>query len=387
MHLGDRQPPARRTGGRLRARGVAFVALTGLAALGGCRGTGDVEGETVAIGLAIQVQLPEMISVRQGAELAVARLNDERPRGSRRFVLRVPPPSNTSAVQIALALRDDQSVVGVVGHTDSNSSLESAPIYEDAEHDGAGAIVAVSPTSTSPALTGRSLWVFRVCPSDVAASKQAARFALDSLRSRRAIIVYRNDLFGRGWTRAFADTYNAGGGTVLERDPHLVGMAEWEAYAGQVKQLKPDLVLFPGRASDAANFLRAVRATGASPVVLGSDAVSQLEAQGKEFSGVYYTAFFLPTRAQSREAREFVDEFQRRYHTLPDQRAALTYDATMLVGRAALATGANRARVRDYIADVGTKRPAASGVTGMIAFDAQHDVVDKAIVIARVGGG
>jgi branched-chain amino acid transport system substrate-binding protein len=206
MHLGDRQPSARRTGGRLRARGVAFVALTGLAALAGCRGTGDVEGETVAIGLAIQVQLPEMISVRQGAELAVARLNDERPRGSRRFVLRVPPPSNTSAVQIALALRDDQSVVGVVGHTDSNSSLESAPIYEDAEHEGAGAIVAVSPTSTSPALTGRSLWVFRVCPSDVAASKQAARFALDSLRSRRAIIVYRNDLFGRGWTRAFADT-------------------------------------------------------------------------------------------------------------------------------------------------------------------------------------
>lgn len=247
--------------------------------------------------------------------------------------------------------------------------------------------MAVSPTSTSPALTGRSLWLFRVCPSDVAASRQAARFALDSLRSRRAIIIYRNDLFGRGWTRAFADTYAAGGGTVLERDPHLVGMAEWEAYAGQVKQQTPDLVLFPGRASDAMNFLRAMRAAGANPVVMGSDAVSQLEAQGKEFSGVYYTAFFLPTRAQSREAREFVAEFQRRYHSLPDQRAALAYDAAMLIGRAAIVAGANRALVRDYIADVGTKRPAAAGVTGTIAFDSQHDVVDKTIVIARVGGG
>jgi branched-chain amino acid transport system substrate-binding protein len=313
-------------------------------------------------------------------------MNEERPHESRRFVLRLPPPNSTSAVQIALALRDDPTVVGVVGHTDSNSSIESAPIYEDAEHKGAGALVAVSPTSTSPALSGRSFWLFRVCPSDVAASKQAARFALDSLHSRRAIIVYRNDLFGRGWTRAFTDTYNAGGGMVVERNPHLVGMSEWEAYAGQVRELAPDLVLFPGRASDAINFLRSLRATGAKPVILGSDAVSQLEAQGDEFAGVYYTAFFLPTRVQSKEGREFVAEFERRYRMLPDQRAALSYDATMLVGRAVLAAGANRARVRDYIADIGTKRPPAIGVTGMIAFDAQHDAVDKAIVIARVGG-
>jgi branched-chain amino acid transport system substrate-binding protein len=235
-------------------------------------------------------------------------------------------------------------------------------------------------------LSGRSLWLFRVCPSDVAASKQAARFALDSLHSRRAIIVYRNDLFGRGWTRAFAETYNAGGGTVVERDPHLAGMAEWEAYAGQVRQQAPDLVLFPGRASDAMNFLRAMRTAGANPVVLGSDAVSQLEAQGSEFAGVYYTAFFLASRAESKEAREFVEEFQRRYHTVPDQRAALTYDATMLVGRAVLASGANRTKVRDYIAETGTKRPPATGVTGSIAFDAQHDAVDKATVVARVGG-
>jgi branched-chain amino acid transport system substrate-binding protein len=384
MHLGV----CSRLAGHARARRTwRLVALATIAAMSACQRRVDAEGENVAIGLAIQKQLPEMLSVRQGAELAIARLNDERPRNSHPFVLRLPPLSTTSAVQIAIALRDDRSVVGVVGHTDSNSSLESAPIYEDAEHDGASALVAVSPTSTSPALTGRSQWLFRVCPSDVEASKQAARFALDSLHSRRAIIVYRNDLFGRGWTQTFADTYIAGGGVVLERNPHLVGMVEWDAYAGQVKQQAPDLVLFPGRASDAATFVRAVRATGASPVVLGSDAVSQLEAQGKEFAGVYYTAFFLPTRVESKDGRDFVDEFQRRYHALPDQRAALTYDATMLIGRAVLAVGANRSLIRDYLAGTGSTRPAAAGVTGRIAFDSHHDAVDKAIVIARVGAG
>lgn len=383
MHLGDRPSRVRQSATRRR---LCRVTLAGLVVAASCAESGDATGESIAIGLAIQTQLPEMVSVRQGAELAIARLNEERPRASRRFVLRLPPPNTTTAVQIALALRTDPSVVGVVGHTDSNGSLESAPIYEDLEHEGASALVAVSPTSTSPALSGLSLWLFRVCPSDVAASKQAARFALDSLHSKRAIIVYRNDLFGRGWTRGFAETYREGGGTVLERDPHLAGMAEWDAYAGQVRQLAPDLVLFPGRATDAANFLRAVRALGGSPVLLGSDAASQLEAQGSEFVGVYYTAFFLAARATTKEARDFVEEFQRRYRALPDQRAALTYDAAMLIGRAVIANGANRERVRDYIADVGTKRPPAAGVTGTIAFDARHDVVDKAIVIARVGG-
>ena len=384
MYLGARPRLVSRRS--VRRRWLPAVLAT-IVALSACTRTEDVEDASVAIGLAIQKQLPEMLSVRQGAELAVARLNDERPRNSHPFVLRLPPLSTTSAVQIAIALRDDPSVVGVVGHTDSNSSMESAPIYEDAEHDGASALVAVSPTSTSPALTGRSQWLFRVCPTDVAASKQAARFALDSLHSRRAIIVYRNDLFGRGWTHTFADTYIEGGGVVLERNPHLVGMVEWDAYAGQIRQQSPDLVLFPGRASDAASFLRAVRAAGSSPVVLGSDAVSQLEAQGKEFAGVYYTAFFLPTRVESKDGRDFVDEFQRRYRALPDQRAALTYDATMLVGRAVLAVGPNRSRIRDYIAGIGSSRPAAAGVTGKIAFNSQHDAVDKAIVIARVGAG
>jgi branched-chain amino acid transport system substrate-binding protein len=384
MHLGER---SRCVGHSCVGRRWRLVALATIAGLSACARKGDVKGESVAIGLAIEKELPEMLSVRQGTELAIARLNDERPRDSRPFVLRLPPTSMTSAVQIALALRDDPTVVGVVGHTDSNGSLEAAPIYEDAEHQGAGALIAVSPTSTSPVLSGRSKWLFRVCPSDVAVSKQAARFALDSLHSRRAIIVYRNDLFGRGWTRTFADTYIAGGGSVLERDPHLVGMVEWDAYAGQVRQQSPDLVLFPGRASDAASFLRALRATGASPIFLGSDAVSQLEALGKEFAGVYYTAFFLPTRVESKDGREFVAEFQRRYRMLPDQRAALSYDATMLIGRAVLAVGANRALVRDYIAGIGSTRPAVTGVTGRIAFDGRHDPVDKAIVIARVGEG
>jgi len=324
-----------------------------------------------------------MQTVFRGVELAVEQLNAEG--NGRRFEIVKPPVPATGAVEIAASLRDDSRVVAAVGPADSRSSREAAPIFADEDGGGTRALAAVSPTSTSVSLSGISPWLFRVCPSDAASSRAAARFVLDSLGFRRATIMYRNDSYGRGWTSAFSQAYTAAGGTVLERNPHIADMNEWRAYAGVVKLTRPEIVLFPGSPADLAGLVRSLRAIGADTPVLGGDAVSELEAQAAEFAGVRYVAFFQASRAQTSAARAFVAAFTKKYGVPPEQRSALAYDATMVIARAALAVGADRARVRDYLATVGTSRPAITGVTGPIAFDDQHDVVDKPVVIATVG--
>ena len=365
----------------VRFRTLAFV---GLLALAGCRREGTVS--QVAIGFAAQPQSSSNLSARQGVELAVARLNEERPKGAPRFVLRVVPQTTDLATQIAATLRDDPDVVGVVGHTDSRSTIEAAPIYEDAEHGGADAVVAISPTSTSVMLSGRSRWVFRVCPNDTVNSRAAARFALDSLHSRRAAMMYRNDAYGRGWSRAFGDRYEAEGGSLVARAPHLPKMENWDAYAGLIRQESPDLVLFPGNAADAEVLIRALRSTGREPRMIGGDGFSTMEEHAAEFAGIYYVSFFLPTRPPNEGARAFVADFEKRFNAVPDQRAALAYDAAMLIGRAVIAVGPDRVKVRDWVEGTGTARAPYVGVTGPIAFDEKHDVVNKPVVIARVGG-
>ena len=324
-----------------------------------------------------------MQTVLRGVELAIDQLNAEG--NGRQFEIAKPPIPATSAVEIAAALRDDPRVVAVVGPADSRSSRESAPIFADEEGGGRRALAAVSPTSTSVSLSGLSPWLFRVCPSDAASSRAAARYVLDSLGFRRASIMYRNDSYGRGWSTAFTQAYAAGGGTVLERNPHLADMNEWRAYAGIVKQTRPEIVLFPGSPADLAGFVRSLRAIGADTPVLGGDAVSELEAQATEFTGIRYVAFFQASRIRTPEAKAFVSAFTKKYGVPPEQRSALAYDATMLIGRAAVEAGANRGRVREYLASVGSSRQAMTGVTGPIAFDEQHDVVDKPVVIATVG--
>jgi len=364
---------------------ASLATLPALAAtlVGGCNARGGVD--RVAIGLGAQAQSPANLSTRQGAELAIARLNEQRPRGAPAFVLRTLPPNVDLAVPMATALRDDPDVVGVVGHTDSRSTLEATPVYEDAEHDGANAVPVITPVSTSMLLSGKSRWLFRICPNDSANSRAAASFAIDSLASRRATMMYRNDAYGIGWARSFTPLYEERGGTVLSSEPHLAKMSNWDAYAGMIHREAPDLILFPGGPADAETLIRALRALGSEPRMIGGDGFSTMEEDAKEFAGVYYISFFLPTRPPNDGARDFVAEFQRRYRALPDQRAALAYDATMLIGRAVIAVGPDRAKVRDYLAEIGSRRPAMVGVTGPIAFDAKHDAVNKSVIIARVG--
>jgi branched-chain amino acid transport system substrate-binding protein len=342
--------------------------------------------ERVAIGLAAQAHAPANLSTRQGAELAIVRLNEQRPRGAPPFVLRTVAANIDLAVPMATALRDDPEVVGVVGHTDSRSTLEAAPVYEDAEHDGARAVAAITPVSTSMLLSGQSRWLFRICPNDSSNSRAAANFALDSLHSRRASVMFRNDVYGIGMSRAFAARYEQHGGTIISSAPHLARMNNWDAYAGIIHKQAPDLIVFPGGPADAEVLIRNLRALGSAPRMIGGDGFSTMEEDAKEFAGVYYISFFLPTRPPNDGARDFVGEFQRRYRVLPDQRAALAYDATMLIGRAVMAVGPDRAKIRDFLEEVGSKRPAISGVTGSIAFDAKHDAIDKPVIIARVGG-
>ena len=363
-------------------RSIRLAAAGLLALLTGCARATD-DGGTIRIGIAADLTRPNMQTVFRGVELAIDQLNAE---GSgRRFELAKPAAGASSAVEIAASLRDDPRVVAVVGPADSRSSRESAPIFADEDGGGRRALAAVSPTSTSISLTGLSPWLFRVCPSDAASSRAAARYVLDSLGYKRATIMYRNDSYGRGWSAAFTEAYSAGGGIVLERNPHLADMNEWRAYAGVVKLTRPEIVLFPGSPADLAGLVRAMRGIGADTPVLGGDAVSELEAQATEFSGVRYIAFFQSRHVQTTEGKAFVAAFTKKYGVQPEQRSALAYDATMLIGRAALEAGATRVGVRDYLASIGNGREPVTGVTGRIAFDPQHDVVDKPVVIATVG--
>jgi branched-chain amino acid transport system substrate-binding protein len=365
------------------ALGALALAL-GCASLASCSRPASAGGE-IGIGVALDPRRAGMQSIYNGVELAVTQLNGQRGNNPALRMIKG-APDVSDPIRIADTLRSNPSVVGVVGHPESGTTLDAIGEYADTKNFGKNAVVAISPTGTSPALSGASKWLFRVCPSDVQTSRTAARYVLDSLHAGRASVIYRNDSYGKDWAKSFGEAYREGRGVVVERDPYVAGVTPWDAYASYVKQLRPDVVLFPGSSEDALLALRAMAAVGISPPLVGGDATSGLEANAAEFPNARYAAFFLARRATTPEAKAFITAYRQAYREDPDQRAALAYDAAMLIGRAALEVGPDRAKIRDYIESInGTTRPAMAGVAGPIAFDANHDAINKPVVIVQVG--
>ncbi len=66
--------------------------------------------------------------------------------------------------------------------------------------------------------------------------------------------------------------------------------------------------------------------------------------------------------------------------------AALSYDAALVVGRTVINGARSRAALRLALEQVGNGAPSVDGVAGRIAFEKNHDIKGRPVVIMRVPG-
>ena len=119
-----------------------------------------------------------------------------------------------TAKQIAKDLAEDKNILAVVGHFSSGSTLAAAPIYQDR------GLVAISPTSTSVAISNAGNYIFRTVPSDRFTSNALSKYALENINKDRAIIIYNSQSpYSRSLKDSFiTDLANSGGEVALEAD-------------------------------------------------------------------------------------------------------------------------------------------------------------------------
>ena len=365
----------------------AFIVLLGLTVFaGGCSNSTGVTNE-LGIGAAYNPREEGNagIVLMYGAQIAVNFLNAEKV-GRNTFRVISAPPDLDDPITIANHLRDDPNVIGVVGPRTSGEAYAAAGVYSDQEHDGRNAVVAISPSATSPGLSGLNPWLFRIVPNDNQNAKTVARFLLDTLRLKRASVVFTSSSYGRDFSRVFIEAFHAGNGTIVSRIPVLYGVRDsltFAVYAKYLKKLNPDVIVYAGDAAWAVEMLRALKALGVTIPIIGGDDMDGMEKHAAEFPSSWYVSYFNARKATSPRGNEFVKAYVAAFKKQPDQTAAMAFDAAMLIGRAARAVGPDRTKIRDYIESVGKELPAYDGIGGPLAFDARHDV-QKSAFIKRV---
>ena len=340
----------------------------------------------IVIGLAGPFSQPRGLAMRQAAELAVGEVNAAGGVGGRRLSLRVVDDSGSEdvAVRVATTLRDDPDVVAVIGHLTSGTSLVAIRVYGS----GSRPVAMISPSASSPDLSGINPWFFRVCPSDLSHGPDLARFARRRLNAARAAVIYINNDYGRGVRKSFTAEFTRLGGQVVEEDPYVTTTTSLEPYLSRIRQEGGvDVLMLATERPGAELALREMAGIGVRWPVMGGDALTGIEADGPVAAGVHISSAYLPDRPGERNA-QFVAAYGRAYPgQRPDHRGAGAYDIINLLARALAAVGPDRRALRDYLAQVGRARAAFEGVTGTISFDDRGDVPGKSVVVGVVRDG
>ena len=357
-------------------RRVRAVAVTMLC-LGGCRSAWTAQPRVVEIGFAQQ----GYAYVFGAAQLAIDALNRETATSNLTFRLRRAAGGEIDPVRAAANLRDMPAVVGVVGAIWSQDMLDSVIEYEAPDRPQPP-VVAIAPVSTNGDLSGISPWVFRLCPTDSQEALSVARFAIDSMHVSRAALLFANEAFGRDWSATFQSEFERLGGKVVLRRPVRNVPEDLAVYAAYIERLKPDVIALPAATFESMGALSGL--VGRIPLVAG-DGSDVLLTWKKHVERAYFAEFFTQD-APGAEAQAFVHASILRNPAEPVRHIqALTYDAVMLLGRAAMAVGPDRNRVRDYLSALGNTRPPLRGVTGQLAFDDLHNPRYATVRLVRVG--
>jgi branched-chain amino acid transport system substrate-binding protein len=349
----------------------------------GCLASGH---DTVRIGVAGSFSDPIGLPMKQAAELAAEEINAAGGINGKRLELAIRDDyaDPDSAVFVASDLYDSD-VSAVVGHLFSGMTLAAAPVYNG----GHNPVVAISPSSSSPDVTGAGEYTFRICPSDLAHGTALAHWIRDRLHLSHGAVLYLNDEYGRGIRQTFVGEYERLGGNLQAVDPYLGDRPDVGAYLDRLARgERPEFLVVAGNRSEAEEILRQARKRGLTMPVLGGDGLEGIQEAGDLAEGVYLSSPYFPSIPTSPN-RRFVQAFRRKYPGagMPNQPAAAAYDAVYLLRDVIARVGPDRGAVRRALAGVGSATPPFEGVTGTVAFDANGDVPNQNVYIGLVRRG
>ncbi|PLX44143.1 MAG: branched-chain amino acid ABC transporter substrate-binding protein [Deltaproteobacteria bacterium] len=288
-----------------------------------------------------------------------------------------------SAVTTALKLIEKDEVLAMIGPNSSKQAVPAGQVADDNE------TVMISPWSTNPDTTLDRPWVFRAAFLDPFQGPVAVDFAAKRFNAKTAAVLYdlSND-YSKGLAEIFKDDFEKkfGEGSVKAFESHGTKDQDFSAQLTTIIKAKPDFIFLPDNYNQVALIVKQANQLGWSGPIMGADAWGSselMELCGDLCKGYYFSTHYAAKGAQG-ATKEFIDRYTAKYGEVPDDVAALTWDATRIVLKGIQQAGEltgklskDREAIRDGLASI-TK---FDGITGSMSFDEQGDPVKCAVVV------
>lgn len=234
--------------------------------------------------------------------------------------------------------------------------------------------VLLSPSASSPQLTGLSTNFFRVFPSDFEEGTKMGYFATQALDVDEVVIAAAESQYAKGIQQVFEQEIRRNGGEVIDVIEYPPNTADLGGVIDRIVTLSPEAVYLADYARGLETLVSGLAERGYEGHVLTTSSVATpefVEAVGEAANGVLFTQSSYDVDSDVSHIRQFVEKFRAEYGKVPDLYAAHGYDAMRVYGHA-LVLGGGRRPSNFWQGMRGTA--SFPGVTGPIQFDEQGNV-------------
>ena len=263
----------------------------------------------------------------------------------------------------------DKDIMVVIGHLNSGVAIPSSEVYKEQN------LAMISPANTNPTVTDRGYPnVFRVCGRDDVQGVVGAEFAHGTLKAKSVYIIHDKTTYGQGVAEFFKADAEKKGIKILGFEG-TEEKSNFDPIITPIRAKNPDLIYFGGIYEQAAPFFKQAREKGVKGKFLdhdGLDSSDLVKIAGKAVVGMNYTSVAGPVSVYP-QAKQFADEYKKKFGKNPEPFAAQAYDATAIAlkGIEAAAKGGKLPSRADVSAAV--RKVKHTGITGAVEFDDKGD--------------
>lgn len=328
-------------------------------------------------------------AVKQGAEIAVAEINEANPDLQIEFKMEDDEADGEKAVNAYNKLKDwgIQIMMGTV--TTGSCIATSAITFEDR-------VFELTPSASSADVTAGKDNVFQVCFTDPNQGVKAAEYIAENMAGKKVGVIYNNsDPYSTGIFNAFKSEFESKGGEIVAAETYPDDTnADYSAQLTSCKSAGAEVVFLPIYYTPASVIMKQAKDMNYAPTFFGVDGMDGiLDMEGFDTAlaeGVMLMTPFNPWSTDENVA-SFVEKYQAAYNEVPNQFAADGYDAIYALYDAFKAAGLTPDQANEEICDamIGqfTGGFSYDGLTGTGMTWNEKGEVNKTPVICVIEGG
>jgi branched-chain amino acid transport system substrate-binding protein len=283
-----------------------------------------------------------------------------------------------AAASAAQKLINQSNVAVIIGPQASRNAIPASTICEEA------GVPMISPWSTNPETTAGKRYVFRIAFIDPFQGRIMAKFAMEELRATRAAVLYDvASAYNKGIADIFKQVFEEAGGTVVAFESYTTGEEDFMAQLTAIRDSEAEVLFLPNYYNEVPLQVQQALEMGIECPIIGSDAWGGLEpADLAQMEGFYFSTHY-STDIAGGMAQDFIEKYQEAYGEIPDDVAALTYDAFGLLFQVVKSNAAaDPESIRNGLSSV----ERYEGVTGGMEYQGTGDPVKSAVILQIKGG-